>query len=796
MQDLIGRSLGHYRIVEKIGAGGMGEVYRATDERLDRDVAIKVLPEAVAQDPGRIGRFELEAKAVARLDHPNILAIHDFGADEGVTYFVTELLDGDTLRERLEAGALGWRKTAEIGATIAEGLAAAHRAGIIHRDLKPDNIFITSDGRVKILDFGLARDVEVGAVGDTRSPTVSMYTDPGTVMGTASYMSPEQVRGEPADQRSDIFSLGCVLYEMATGRRAFEHETAAETMTAILKEEPTDLTTSGEALPSELVGTVRRCLEKRPESRFQSASDLAYSLQSQSSASASSPAYPSRRLAGWRKAVLWLSLAGVVAVAMVWLDPGGWRSRLLSPSTAAGSGNLDSLAVLPFVNITGEENTAYLSDGIPASIIDRLSRLSGLRVVPRSTAFNFRVPEQELAEVGRRLDVKAILTGEIRTLDETLVIRVELVDLTTARQIWGERLTGTLDDILATEERIAARVSESLQGELSGEDLAQLARRGTESPQAHRHYLHGRYHLEKRTPEGLWKAVESFSAAIQEDPRFALAYSNLGDTWLMLADWDCEPVDKILPPARLAVERALALDDGLAEAHATAAFLHEFEWKPSDAEREYRRALELKPSSDDVRRQYAWFLALQGQPEKAIAEARLVLEEYPLSPRTTSAFIQFLHATRRNEEAMVQVQHALELDPEKGFLHQLKARILAAQGKCDEALVVLEDTPIEEPLRQRFLGWTYGRVGRTEDARAVLIELEHPSGEAYVPPTSLALIYAGLDDHDQAFKWLEVALAEGSSRLTYLKHEPEWDPIRDDPRFAELVNRISYFADN
>jgi len=795
MQDLIGRTLGHYRIVDKIGEGGMGEVYRAHDERLDRDVAIKVLPASVAQDPDRIGRFEREAKAVAKLEHPNILAIYDFGTDEGVTYSVTELLEGETLRERLDVGAVGWRKAAETGAAIAEGLAAAHGAGIIHRDLKPDNIFITSDGRMKILDFGLARDVEAAAPDETHSPTVSRYTDPGAVMGTAGYMSPEQVRGEPADQRSDIFSLGSVLYEMASGRRAFARDTAAETMTAILREEPPEVSGTDVILPPELEQTVRRCLEKRPESRFQSASDLAYNLRSLSSASASSPVRPSRRHIGWRKAGLWLAAATVVVAALVWLNPGGLRSRLLAPGGSAASGSIDSLAVLPFVNIGGDEDTEYLSDGIPASIIDRLSRVSALRVVPRSTAFLFREPDQDLADVGQQLGVNAILTGEIRARDETLVIRVELVDVRGDRQLWGNRFTGTMDDILATEEQIATRVSESLRGELSGEDVERLTKRATENPEAHRHYLKGRYHLEKRTEVGLRKAVESFSAAIKEDPGFALAHSGLADSSLMLADWDCEPLENVLPRARLAVEQALALDDGLAEAHASLALLHEFEWDPLAAGREYHKALELNPDSEDSRRQYAWFLALQGRTKEAIAEARSVLETYPLSARATSSLIQFLHSARQNEEAMVQVQRALELDPGKGFLHQLNGRILATQGRYDEALAVLEGTQTDEPSRRRLLGWVYARAGKVEQARAVLTELDELSREVYVPPTSFALVHAGLGDNDRAFEWLEAAVAERCPRLTYLKHEPEWDPIREDPRFAELISRISYYIE-
>ena len=376
MRDLIGRTLGHYRIVDKIGEGGMGEVYRAHDERLDRDVAIKVLPASVAQDPERIARFEREAKAVARLDHPNILAIYDFGTEEGVTYSVTELLEGETLRERLEGGALGWRKAAEVGASIADGLAAAHGAGIIHRDLKPDNVFLTSDGRVKILDFGLARDVAAAAPDETHSPTVSRYTDPGAVMGTAGYMSPEQVRGEPADARSDIFALGSVLYEMATGRRAFARDTAAETMTAILKEEPSDVDDSGAPVPPELAGTIRRCLEKRAQARFQSASDLAYNLRTIISQTGPVGAHQKTAVGVWRRRLV-ASAVLVVAFAAV----AYWR-LMPNVDAPAPKERIPRVVVLPFENHTGDAALAPLARMTSDWITQGLSYIEGIEVVP------------------------------------------------------------------------------------------------------------------------------------------------------------------------------------------------------------------------------------------------------------------------------------------------------------------------------------------------------------------------------------------------------------------------------
>ena len=514
-----------------------------------------------------------------------------------------------------------------------------------------------------------------------------------------------------------------------------------------------------------------------------------------SSPSAASPVAPVRRLIGRRRAALWLAAAAVPLAALVWLNPGDWQSRFLAPSGSAASGNIDSLAVLPFVNITGDEDTEYLSDGIPASIIDRLSKLSALRVVPRSTAFHFREPDQDLADVGRQLQVNAILTGQVRAHNETLVIRVELVDVGTDRQLWGERLTGTMDDILATEELIATRVSESLRVELSGEDRAHLARRGTSSSEAHRHYLKGRYQIEKRTEEDVRKAVESFTEAIEEDPGFALAYWGLTESWLLLSDWGWEPLEKVLPKARLAAEQALALDESLAEAHGALAFLNEYEWDAVTAEREYRRALELDPGAADVRIQWAWFLALQGRAEEAIAEVRITLDTDPLSVRANRTLALFLHGARRYKEAMEQVQNSLELDPYGAFLHRYKGQILAAQGRFDEAVAEFERPIGDAQLRLKYLGWAYGRAGKVEEAQAVLDELDELSREGYVSPGIFAFVFVGLGDNDRAFEWLERALAVRSPELLALKQEQEWDPIREDPRFADLISRISYFTE-
>jgi serine/threonine-protein kinase len=613
-------------------------------------------------------------------------------------------------------------------------------------------------------------------------------------MGTAGYMSPEQVRGEPADQRSDIFALGSVLYEMAAGRRAFARDTAAETMTAILREEPPEVLGSNAMLPPEVDQAIRRCLEKSPQARFQSASDLAYNLRSLSSASAASPARTAGTSIAWRRPALWFAAAVVISAALVWLDLAGWRDERPPPGGSTSSGSIDSLAVLPFVNVGGDEDTDYLSDGIPASIIDRLSRLSALRVVPRHTAFHFRGPDHDLTEVGRSLEVSAILMGEVRAQDDTLVIRVELVDVHNDRQLWGERFVGTLDDILVTEEQIAGTVSEALRIELNSEDRAHLVWRGTSNPEAHRYYLRGRHLFDRREADALRSAVASYTLAIEEDPEFALAYCGLSNCWIVLADGYHEPRANALARAREAMEQALALGDDLAEIHASLALLAEYEWNPGFSDSEHRRALEMNPKSADARYWYGWFLACQGRFDAGIAEMRSALQLDPVSGRKYRALIQFLLRTGEYEEALDQTHHAMELDPDDKWLKIFKGRIQISQGRYGEGIATIETAERPEPLWMGYLGWAYGRSGRYDEARTVLSELDNLAKRKIVSPDTFALVHVGLAEFDQAFELLESALSERSPGLAYLKLYPEWDPIREDPRFPEFMSRVSYFS--
>jgi TolB-like protein/Flp pilus assembly protein TadD len=626
MRDLIGRSLGHYRIVAKLGEGGMGEVYRAHDERLDRDVAIKVLPELVAQDPERIGRFEREAKAVAKLAHPNILEIWDYGTDEGVTYSVTELLEGETLRERLEVSALGWRKAAETGAAIADGMAAAHSAGIIHRDLKPDNIFITSDGRVKILDFGLARDVETAAPDETHSPTVSRYTDPGGVMGTAGYMSPEQVRGESADQRSDIFSLGCVLYEMATGRRAFARDTAAETMTAILREEPEEPAAKDTGDAPELQRIVTRCLEKNPGERFQSARDLAFDLRSIST-QAGAVGTRRRPAAGgqyWR----WMALGGlaiaIAAIAIWQLAP-----RVEAPAPAD---EIPRIVVLPFENL-GSPDDEYFASGITEEITSRLAAVSGLGVISRTTANRYQDSDKSIKEIGEELDVSYVLEGSVRwerddAGEERVRITPQLIRVTDDTHLWSERYDRAIESIFAVQSDIAQQVIGKLEIVLLERERKALEARPTENMDAYQAYLRGlSFSAAGWEPETFELAVGMFERAVELDPDFAFAHALLSEAHSGAYHFGYDVTEGRLERAHRAATRALEINPDLPEGHRALGYY--FYWGLRDYQRaleEFSIAAKDLPNDSTLLAGIAFVHRRQGLWLQALAELEQVLQ--------------------------------------------------------------------------------------------------------------------------------------------------------------------------
>jgi eukaryotic-like serine/threonine-protein kinase len=783
-----GSRLGPYEIVGLLGSGGMGEVYRARDPRLDRDVAIKVLPDGVA-DRRHLRRFEDEARAAGALNHPSVLAVHDVGTENGAPYVVSELLEGHTLRARLESGPLPVHKALDLALQIARGLAAAHDKGIVHRDLKPQNIFITEDGRAKILDFGLAKLTHPGPLGHQGVLRDGETTESGTVLGTVGYMSPEQVRGEGLDYRSDIFSFGAVLYEMLSGVRAFRCDSAVETMNAILKEDPKE--PPGVTIPPALAGVVRRCLEKRAPDRFRSTHDLAIALEAASASISGHAGFHSgfvTRLAARRE---WVIGATVAAIALT--VAGIYRGVAHAPAAPATHA-IDSLAVLPFENVGGDPDREYLSDGVAETLINKLSRLPDLKVMARSTSFRFRGKDVDPRQVGRDLNVGAVVTGRVSLRGETLVVGAELVDVDQGTQIWGEQYNTRMGDILAVEENISAAISGGLRVKLPTRDGGLLTRRRTEDSEAYRLYLRSRYETHKaKTPEELKRAVAYAREAIERDPKYAPAYVALSEAYSEFGDMHALPNQDARAMGRAAAMKALEIDESLPEAHTALALTRlNLDWDWAAAEREYKRAIELDPNSADAHDGYTTYLVLMGRFEEGIAHGQQAVTLDPLTPGRHLAVGAAYLLARQFDRALSAYRDALEFNPDLD-LHFWLGATYREKGMYEEAIAEFRkalDVSPGRPYLFSHLGNTYARAGRPKEARECIRKLlkEDEKISAY----SLTLVYAGLGEKDQALEWLEKAYAVRDQGLAYLKVDPAVDPLRTDPRFERILRRMNF----
>jgi serine/threonine protein kinase/tetratricopeptide (TPR) repeat protein len=812
-------TISHYRILSKLGAGGMGEVYLAEDLNLGRRVALKLLPAKFTQDPERVRRFEREARAASATSHPNILTIYEIGQVEtetGTLHFMAmEFVEGQTLRQRLKKG-LKMDDAVEIAVQIAGALAAAHGVGITHRDIKPENIMLRHDGYVKILDFGLAKLTETAFLEGsdqavtyaetledpfkdryaTATPGSQPETSPGMILGTISYMSPEQARGLKVDTRTDIFSFGITLYEMVAGRSPFEGKTTADMMVSILDRHPTPISRYAGATPAELERIIFKALVKDRAGRYQLAGTMLTDLKQLQ-----------RRmlLDADREQTTELSPDEVAASRRHSSRDSGSAQTKDSEKTASGparvsSGSqrapLDSLAVLPFFTTSGDPNAAYLAEGIPESLIINLSRLSELRVMAWSTVVRFRGREGDALEIGRDLGVRAIFAGRMYQFGEDLVIKTELVDVNDGSQLWGAQYRRKLDDLGAIEQELSLEICERLKVRLNEEERRRLAKRYTENAAAWQAYLKGRYYWNQRTAKALRKAIESFEEAIKLDDGYALAYAGLADCYCLASIYGGAPPRAVMSRAKAAALKSLDLDDGLAETHTSlAATLVWFDWDWEASEREFNRAIELNPHYSVAHHWYgSVLLAAQGRFDEALASEKRALELEPLSLVINSNLGFICYQAGRFDEAMEHLQRTLDMDD--GFVYARFHLGLchAHRGDYDKAIaemrLAIEQAGGRGALIQAALGYAYAVAGRREDALQVLSQLQTIPMNRDVSPFYLAMIHAGLDDREQAIKWLERACEERYNWMVWLGVEPMFEKLRGSAEFKAMLRKI------
>jgi len=793
--DLLpGKSLGPYTILELIGSGGMGEVYLAQDSRLGRRVALKLLPDHFVINEDRLRRFRQEARAASALNHPNIITIHEIGEAETTHYIVTEFIEGETLRALLIRNRIELARALDIATQTASALAAAHMAGIVHRDIKPENIMLRRDGYVKVLDFGIAKLMPEGV---TPSMGMSFETSPGLIVGTAHYMSPEQAQGFKVDERTDIWSLGVLLYEMLTGQLPFKGKTSSHTVVSIVEQEVPPLV-RGPEVPVELERILMKALNKNPENRYQTTKDMLVDLRMlQRDLDSGVRANTTQEIAkantssvqSFVRVVKPHWLIAMVALAVLLVTTAG-----IAYYTRSNKKSINSLAILPFINATSDPNTEHLSEGITESLINNLSQVPSLRVMARSTVFSFngRLDSQK---VGRDLGVDAVVTGRVTQLADTLVIQVELVDVSSGAQIWGERFNRKLTDVVTMQEEISREISEKLHLRMTDEERSRVSKRHTINAEAYQSYLKGRYHWNKRTQEGLRKSIEYFTEALEKDPTYAQAYAGMADSYNTLARFNFLRPQEAYPKARAAVTKALEIDEKLAEAHSSLAVVKmDYEWDLPGAEREFKRAIELNPSYPSAHQWYGLLLMSRGQTEEALAETKRAQQLDPLSLIVDMGLGGLYIYARRFDEAIVYLEKIRELHPEAFQPDSNLAYVYEIKGMKDEA--------VASYLKSRTLaGDTAERIAALKAAYAVsgwkgylqkrVDEMkEHARLKRYISPFSVALLYAQMGEKNQALAWLEKTYEERNYRLLFIKVDARLDSLRSEPQFLDLVRRI------
>lgn len=764
---MISENVSHYRVLRKLGAGGMGEVYLAEDVRLGRHVALKFLSASSTSDPERGAKFLKEAQAASALRSPHIAAIYDIGDHDGALFIAMEYVEGELVSQRIERGPLPVEQVIDLAVQAADGLGEAHAQGIVHCDVKSSNLIVNDRGVLKIFDFGIARITSPIRLSDTDSTEPMGSNEPGAgVFGTVSYMSPEQALGRAVDHRSDIFSLGVALYEMLTGILPFKGPNPAATIDRILHHQPAAMARLNDSVPAELERIVLKCLQKDRERRYQSMAELSTDL---------------RNLQGDSDPGVTVEISS------------GTQRLQKSRKT------IDSLAILPFNNDSGDPELEYLSDGITESIINNISQLPRLRVMARSTVFQYKVqsPEQATVDprgVGRELNVRAVLTGRVQQRGERLVVKAELVDTIDGSQLWGEQYHRELADIFTIEEEIAREISEKLRLRLSKKQKSRLSRRHTRNTRAYQHYLKGRYYWNRRTEDSLKKGIEEFHQAITIDPNYALAYAGLADSYIILSGYTSMLPEDVFPTAKAAAMKALRLDESLAEAHTSLAAVRAwYEWDWEGAERRFNRALELNPSYATAFLWYGLTLAARQKLDEALTAVRRAEELDPLSVIINLNVARVLYFARRYDEAVEQCIKVLEMEPNFALTYRRLGQIYTQQRVFDKAITEFQKALEIEPQDSEtmsVLAFAHCMSGNPREAEQILSRVEAMSKQTFVSPYSFARIHTGLGNKDLAFEWLDKTCREQHGIIAHLQVEPVFDSLRDDPRFADLLRRI------
>jgi serine/threonine protein kinase/tetratricopeptide (TPR) repeat protein len=829
--------ISNYRIVSRLGAGGMGEVYLAEDSRLRRQVALKVLPRTIALDTDRLARFEREAHAASALNHPNILTIHEFGASGETHFIASEFVQGETLRERFSRGHLTANEILDITIQIASALQAAHGAGIIHRDIKPENVMIRDDGYVKVLDFGLAklsepRSMPTGSDSDPEAQTKrQVQTQAGIIMGTVAYMSPEQARGNAVDPRTDLFSLGVVLYELLTRKQPFTGETINHTIVNIIEKEPPPLSLTG-AFPVEFEKIIAKCLAKKVDQRYQTAKDLIVDLKKMQTqllfqsevkkrssfdaesetatqiidtspgasgeirtsipASAETPrATQTDNLApATSKPNTKRTLLVIVSLSLVLLVSGFFAYRYFTANK-----QIESIAVMPFINDSGNADVEYLSDGMTETLISTLSQLPHLNVKARSTVFYYKGKEITPKKIGEELGVQAVLLGRVAQRGNDLKLSLELVNTTTQDVIWSEQYDRQQSELISLQGEIARDVSDKLRTKLSGDEVAKLTAVHTANPKAYELYLKGKYYSNQFTKAGLQIGVESFNQAVATDPNYSRAYSGLAYTYILLDDWFMSPHESVAK-ARENATKAIAIDETDVDAHLVMALVaHWYDWDWKKAEDEFKRAIALNPKNSESYVYYAYFLSSQERNDEALSIARQGLQIDPLSSLVNFGVASTLLFARRWDDAIAHLQNAIKIDPNYWFHRVYLGRAYEHKGMLSEATAEFQrgvDADREQSENWSGLAHAVAVSGKRADAEKILNDLLSKSAAgSYVSPYNIAVIYAGLADNEKALSWLERAYTERSYYLpVYLTTDERLDHLRAEPRFKDVIRKI------